>query len=115
MGSELATELTMRYSWTPTCSTLAQKYQRYGYVHTRPFLPGERYSVTREMERNMRGYKELQSELKEVRQTLAKQEYTRQSLPKTVVASFYKSPVGCRTSKGEASSGLNLHPELLFS
>merc|ERR1719481_2501230 len=81
----------MRYSWTPTCSTLAQKYQRYGYVHTRPFLPGERYR---------RGYKELQSELKEVRQTLAKQEYTRQSLPKTVVASFYKSPVGCRTSKG---------------
>ena len=31
--------------------------QRYGFVHEKPFLPGERYSVSREMERNVKGYK----------------------------------------------------------
>ena len=31
--------------------------QRYGFVHEKPFLPGERYSISREMERNVKGYK----------------------------------------------------------
>ena len=31
--------------------------QRYGFVHEKPFLPGERYSISKEMERNVKGYK----------------------------------------------------------
>ena len=26
-------------------------------MHEKPFLPGERYSISREMERNVKGYK----------------------------------------------------------
>ena len=67
----------MSYGWQPSISFTASKYQvwpvpchemfqnlnpifdmqRYGFVHEKPFLPGERYSVSREMERNVKGYK----------------------------------------------------------
>merc|ERR1712080_131683 len=44
----------MSYTWIPMCSNTASKYQRYGYVHEKPFLPGERYSASRDMDRNVR-------------------------------------------------------------
>jgi hypothetical protein len=31
------------YSWTPSHSLTAIKYQRHGFVEKKPFLPGERY------------------------------------------------------------------------
>jgi hypothetical protein len=33
------------YSWTPSHSLTAIKYQRHGFVEKKPFLPGERYVV----------------------------------------------------------------------
>merc|ERR1711874_486908 len=52
-------EINMSYGWQPSISFTASKYQRYGFVHEKPFLPGERYSISREMERNVKGYKEV--------------------------------------------------------
>merc|ERR1711872_1023051 len=63
---------TMSYGWQPSISFTASKYQRYGFVHEKPFLPGERYSVSRAMDR-------------------------------PVVTSYYKSPVGTRSSKGSGA------------
>ena len=40
-----------------SCSDTALKYQKTREVRSRPFLPGERFSVAREMERNVKGYK----------------------------------------------------------
>merc|ERR1712059_8271 len=90
----------MRYSWTPSCSLTAMKYQRYGYVHPRPFLPGERKRAFNEMEKNTRGFKEVRKDLLDARECLARQEYQRRSLARPVISSFYKSPVGCRSYKG---------------
>merc|ERR1711872_723215 len=74
---------TMSYGWQPSISFTASKYQRYGFVHEKPFLPGERYSVSREM--------------------VARQKRDRQSMDRPVVTSYYKSPVGTRSSKGSGA------------
>jgi len=97
----------MSYNHIPSASLLASKYQRYGYVHPRPFLPGERFSASREMDRSLRGYKELRLGLAESRQTVARQERERMSMDRGVSASYYKSPVGCRSSKGSGSMFLS--------
>merc|ERR1712059_42023 len=84
----------MSYSWTPMCSLTATKYQRYGYVQSKPFLPGERWTARRDMERNVRGYKELRQELTESRATVERQVLARQSVDRKIITSYYKSPVG---------------------
>merc|ERR1711936_130774 len=94
---------TMSYGWQPSISFTASKYQRYGFVHEKPFLPGERYSVSREMERNVKGYKEVRRGLTEARELVARQKRDRQSMDRPVVTSYYKSPVGTRSSKGSGS------------
>jgi len=93
----------MSYGWQPSISFTASKYQRYGFVHEKPFLPGERYSVSREMERNVKGYKEVRRGLTEARELVARQKRDRQSMDRPVVTSYYKSPVGTRSSKGSGS------------
>merc|ERR1712123_442912 len=81
------------FTWAPLISMTAIKYQRHGYGEMRPFLPGERRSATREMERKMKGYKELRQELAESRRTIKQQEEMRKgAVEKTVRTSFYKSP-----------------------
>merc|ERR1712130_200978 len=79
------------------------KYQRYGFVHEKPFLPGERYSISREMERNVKGYEEVRRGLTEARELVARQKRDRQSMDRPVITSYYKSPVGTRSSKGSGS------------
>merc|ERR1712212_1141142 len=96
-------EINMSYGWQPSISFTASKYQRYGFVHEKPFLPGERYSVSREMERNVKGYKEVRRGLTEARELVARQKRERQSMDRPVVTSYYKSPVGTRSSKGSGS------------
>ena len=85
------------YTWAPMISLTAIKYQRHGYVEKKPFLPGERRSATREMESNMKGYRELRQELAASRKTIKEQEQQRRStVERTILTSFYKSPVGTR-------------------
>ena len=55
------------YVWTPLVSMTATKYQRHGYVERRPFLPGERLSAAREMERALPGYRALAADLQNSR------------------------------------------------
>ena len=85
------------YNWTPMCSMTAVKYQRYGFVEMRPFLPGERRRACKEMERSMKGYKEVRQELAMLRKTLSQQEKDKHGLEKTIKTSYYKSPVGTRS------------------
>ena len=79
------------------CSMTAVKYQRYGFVEMRPFLPGERRRACKEMERSMKGYKELQQEVAMLRRTISQQEKAKHGLEKTIKTSYYKSPVGTRS------------------
>merc|ERR1711990_1019173 len=103
-GGQVTTrEGIMSYGWQPSISFTASKYQRYGFVHEKPFLPGERYSISREMERNVKGYKEVRRGLTEARELVARQKRDRQSMDRPVVTSYYKSPVGTRSTKGSGS------------
>merc|ERR1712110_888020 len=102
-GQKAAKETNMSYGWQPSISFTASKYQRYGFVHEKPFLPGERYSISKEMERNVKGYKEVRRGLTEARELVARQKRDRQSMDRPVVNSYYKSPVGTRSSKGSGS------------
>merc|ERR1712098_833359 len=97
--------IIMSYSRIPIRSMTAMKYQRYGCVEEKPFLPGERYSVSRDMERTVRGYKEVSVGLKEAREMIAQQDRQRRSMEtdRPPMTSFYKSPVGCRSTKGSGA------------
>lgn len=76
------------------------KYHRYGFVETKPFQPGERLSASRELERNVKGYKELRKELAQVRRDISRQRETSVLDDRAIKTSFYKSPVGTRSCKG---------------
>jgi len=80
-------------------SMLATKYQRYGYVHMQPFLPGEKRRAEKEMEMNMKGYRELRKEVEDARKNMKEVEMLKYKKEKTIKTSFYKSPVGTRTTK----------------
>ena len=64
------------------------------------FSVGERGRVLKEMERNMKGYRELRKEVEVARQHMKEIETMRNNgrMEKTVQTSFYKSPVGTRSS-----------------
>jgi len=96
------------YVWTPLVSMTATKYQRHGYVERRPFLPGERLSAAREMERALPGYRALAADLQNSRRERAEQRKQRCRTERPVQASFYKSPVGTRTCRG---GGATFHSE----
>merc|ERR1719334_1532311 len=87
-------------SWAPLVSDTAVKYQKYGYVEKKPFLPGEKRTADRETDKRIKGMKELRFELEKCRKTLQHQKRQRMcAVEKSVQASFYKSPVGTRTVK----------------
>merc|ERR1711970_311814 len=122
----MGTVLQLQYSrempqcgvmWVPSSSMLAAKYQKYGYVHMEPFLPGERRRAAKEMERSVKGYKKLREELHMARNTLEKQEKSKYSLEKNIQTTFYKSPVGTRTTKlsGGVFSSLPVARSTFFS
>jgi len=63
-------------------------------------LPGERKWAGKEMERKMKGYKELREQLEVVRKRVKEQKFKRENgLEERVHVCFYKSPVGTRTIK----------------
>ena len=86
----------MAYSvWSVPPSMTAMKYYR---EEKRPYLPGERYSVAREMEDNVKGFREVSRSLSSSRREASTQERIRQSysMERTPTTSFYKSVVGTR-------------------
>ena len=84
-----------------SCSSTAIKYQKYGAVESRPFLPGERFSLAREMNKNMKGFREVSRELALARKMVEQQEKMRKdsNMDKVIKTSFYKSVVGTRWGK----------------
>eukprot|EP00092_Neocalanus_flemingeri_P014750 GFUD01015918.1.p1 GENE.GFUD01015918.1~~GFUD01015918.1.p1 ORF type:complete len:115 (+),score=37.72 GFUD01015918.1:81-425(+) len=92
----------MAYSSYIPPSMTAMKYHRQGSVEKRPLLPGERFSVAREMENNVKGFKEINRDLILARRNAENQERVRQSssMDRTPVTSYYKSVVGTRSNKG---------------
>merc|ERR1712080_445502 len=59
--------------------------------------------LIKKMERNVKGYKEVRRGLTEARELVARQKRDRQSMDRPVVTSYYKSPVGTRSSKGSGA------------
>ena len=59
-------------------------------------MPGEKRRSRREMEKYMKGYKEVRDDLDKLRKTMEEQEKARNGLEKKVQTSYYKSPVGTR-------------------
>ena len=64
-------------------------------VESKPFLPGERLSVAREMKRNVKGFREVSRELALARRMVEQQEQMRKdsTKDKVIQTSFYKSVV----------------------
>ena len=76
-----------------------QPSQEMGAVSTkRSFLPGQRFRIVKEMERQVRGFREVSRELTLARRLLEQQEKMRNNVTndKVVQTSFYKSVVGTR-------------------
>ena len=67
-------------------------------VESKPFLPGERLSVAREMEKNVKGFREVSRELALARRMVEQQEKMRKdsTKDKVIQTRFYKSVVGTR-------------------
>lgn len=57
---------------------------------------GEKKRAEKEMERNMKGFRELRKEVEEARRNMKEMEEMNYKKEKTVQTSFYKSPVGIR-------------------
>ena len=102
------------YVWSEPPSMTAMKYRRQPGV-SRPLLPGERYSVAREMENSVRGvlvmmteqvvqsvvsrgYKEVSRDLSVARRNVQWEDRRRisASMERTPPATYYKSVVGTR-------------------
>merc|ERR1711892_445093 len=83
-------------------SMTCMMYQRQGCVEKRPFLPGERYSIAREMGNNVTGFREVSRNLSYSRREVENQERAHQScsMERMPTTSYYKSVVGTRSSKG---------------
>ena len=86
------------YVWFEPPSMTAMKYQRQVFVEKRPFLPGERYGIAREMENKVTGFREVNRKLSYSRREAENQERARQScsMERMPTTSYYKSVVGTR-------------------
>merc|ERR1711910_208067 len=96
---------TMAYSgyvWSEPPSMTAMKYYRQGVGEKKPLLLGERFSLAREMETNVKGFKDINRELTNARREVEIMDRVRQSssMDRTPTTSYYKSVVGTRSMKG---------------
>merc|ERR1711892_1173878 len=80
------------YVWSEPPSMTAMKYQRQGFVEKKPLLVGERFSITREMDRDLHVARSAAENQQRVRES--------SSMDRTPATSYYKSVVGTRSSKG---------------
>ena len=83
------------WTWPQIPSLTAMKYQRHGYVERKPFQPGERINARNGLERNVKGYRQLRSDLEKVKQDIVKNENMPTGGP-IIKVGFYKSCVGTR-------------------
>merc|ERR1712001_413960 len=100
--SEIAGRMSWSgYVWSEPPSMTAMKYHRQPRVG-RPLQPGERFSVAREMESSVRGYKEVSRDLSVARRNVQWEDRRRisASMERTPPATYYKSVVGTRSAKG---------------
>merc|ERR1711872_504820 len=88
------------FTWTPSCSLTAMKYQRYGFVRPKPFVAGERLRARRQLDKNVKGYKDVRKELEQVRMDVRRQSERSVLEDRIIRTTFYKSPIGTRTVKG---------------
>ena len=104
--------------WAEPASTTCMKYRRQREPSC-PLLPGERFSVARQLERQLPGFKagphtrailqvlqEVSRDLASARQAVAVQRRLRESssMDRTPPASYYKSVVGTRSVYSPVSS-----------
>merc|ERR1712073_290776 len=90
------------WKWPQIPSLTAMKYQRHGYVERRPFEIGERLSGRRDLEKHVKGYRQLRRDLDKAREDLLMS--TQVQSPHLLKdnfykVSFYKPVVGSRISK----------------
>ena len=83
------------WSWPQIPSLTAMKYQRHGYVESKPFLPGERKKARDGLERNVKGYRELKTDLEKTKKDIANTQTLPQGGP-VIKVGYYKSVVGTR-------------------
>ena len=83
------------WAWPQISSLTAMKYQRHGYVESKPFQPGDRKSARDGLERNVKGYRELRAELEKTRQDIGILQAVPQGGQLDKVG-YYKSVVGTR-------------------
>eukprot|EP00090_Calanus_glacialis_P009805 TRINITY_DN18212_c0_g1_i1.p2 TRINITY_DN18212_c0_g1~~TRINITY_DN18212_c0_g1_i1.p2 ORF type:complete len:114 (-),score=39.10 TRINITY_DN18212_c0_g1_i1:51-392(-) len=86
------------WSWPQIPSLTAMKYQRHGYVESKPFLPGERKNARDGLERHVKGYRELKTDLEKIRKDILNTQTLPQGGP-VIKVGYYKSVVGTRTIK----------------
>ena len=74
------------------------KYCGHGFGEERPLQLGERLGVTRDLERNVKGYKMVKREIDRLRVVLEQQENARErsKMEKTPRTRYYKSQLGIR-------------------
>ena len=74
------------------------KYCGHGFGEEKPLQLGERLSATRELERNVKGYKALKKELATLKTVLEQQQNARDrsKMEKSLKSKYYKSLQGIR-------------------
>merc|ERR1711963_199540 len=90
------------WTWPQIPSLTAMKYQRHGYVERRPFEIGERLSGRRDLEKYVKGYRQLRRDLDKAREDLLlSTEVQSPHLLKDnfFKVDFYKPVVASKTSK----------------
>ena len=84
------------FSLTPMCSMVVLKYSMMRLVERKPFEPGERMGAWRNMEKKLKGYKQLREELVLLRKLIELQKRTRHDVKKPVKTKYYQSPLRTR-------------------
>merc|ERR1711910_53833 len=105
MGSHFYTVNNKAHQIGKTIKTMSSvtflKYSGVEFQNNKPFGPGERKGVVKDLERNVKGYKTLMRELDMLKIVLEQQEAARErsSREKPMRTMYYKSQQGVRTAK----------------
>merc|ERR1712079_129124 len=108
------------WTWPQIPSLTAMKYQRHGYVERKPFEIGERHSGRRDLEKYVKGYRQLRRDLDRAREELLlstqlqsphllKDNFFKVQFYKPVVAAKTNKVGGTYRSKSVGRIGFFLH------
>merc|ERR1712215_12227 len=110
MGSHFNTANNKAHQIGKTIKTMSSvtflKYSGVEFQNNKPFGPGERKGVVKDLERNVKGYKTLMRELDMLRIVMEQQETAREKLnrAKPMRTMYYKSQLGIRTAKSTGAT-----------